>query len=189
MVFQGIRDDFLSNTVNKQMLLYILADHFSRAGCYVEHAKADADLLIVQNTIAATHKNPAINTVLVADDTYILILLCWHVKPTTPCIYFGPEPWQQTKRAPRCWNMSVVRTFLGPDVCKNIIFMHAILGCATTSALYGIEQVIGLKLVRNSTSFLEQALVFSTPSSTHAAVIAAGENALVLIYKLSLIHI
>ena len=42
--------------------------------------------------------------------------------------------------------------------------------------------MIGLKLTGN-TSFLEQALVFSTPSNTHAAVIAAGEKALVLIYK------
>ncbi len=61
--------------------------------------------------------------------------------------------------------------------------MHAILGCDTTSALYGIGKVIGLKLMRSSTSFLEQALLFSTLSNIRAAVIAAGEKALVLIYK------
>ncbi len=56
-------------------MIYILADHFSRADCYVKHAKADADPLIVQNAIAVAHNNPAIYTVLVADDTDILILL------------------------------------------------------------------------------------------------------------------
>ncbi len=55
--------------------------------------------------------------------------------------------------------------------------------CDTISALYGIGKVIGLKLMRTSTSFLEQTLVFSTPSNTRAAVIAASEKALVLIYK------
>ena len=120
MVFQGIREDFLSNAVNTHKLLYILADAY---------------LLIVHNVIAA-HTNPAINTILVADDTDILIMLCWHVKPTTPCIYFRPEPRQQTKSAPRCWYMSVVRTFLGPDVCKNIVCMHAILGVIPQQPLW-----------------------------------------------------
>jgi hypothetical protein len=76
MLFHGEKDDFLTNAVNKQKFIHLLADHLSRSGCYVEHAKADADLLIVQNAIAAANKNPNKPSILVADDTDILILLC-----------------------------------------------------------------------------------------------------------------
>ena len=87
MLFPGSRDDFLTNTINKQKFIHLLADHLSPSDCFVEQANADAYLLIVQNDIAAANKIPIKPTVLVADATDILILLCWHVNPSTPCIY------------------------------------------------------------------------------------------------------
>ena len=86
MVFQGKKDDFLSNEVNKQNFIHLLPDHVSHSGCYVEHAKMDADLLIVQNAVAAAHQSPTRPTILVPDDTDILILLCWRLKPSIPDI-------------------------------------------------------------------------------------------------------
>ena len=37
-------------------------------------------------------------------------------------------------------------TDLGPEVCNCMLFVHAILGCDTTSSLYGIGKKISLKL-------------------------------------------
>ena len=45
-------------------------------------------------------------------------------------------------------------TDLGPEVCDCMLFVHAILGCDTTSSLYGIGKKISLKL---SKLFIEQA--------------------------------
>ena len=62
---------------NKQQFITLLDGHLRRYGCGTEHASADADLLIVQTAISTTEigNKP---TVLVADDTDILILLCYH---------------------------------------------------------------------------------------------------------------
>ena len=80
-----VRDHyFLSNVVNKQNFIHLLADHLSHSNYYVEYTKADADFLIAQNAIAAAHQSPYMPTILVADDTDIPILLSWHVKPSTP---------------------------------------------------------------------------------------------------------
>ncbi|KAG7157176.1 hypothetical protein Hamer_G010018 [Homarus americanus] len=115
--------------------------------------------------------------------TDILIVLWWHMTPGTPSIYFRPESRQGSKRASRCWNMEVMRTMLGSEVCVNILFVHAILGCDTTSSLYGVGKKIGLKLIHTTKVFLEQAQVFSKRDSTQADIIKAGESALVHIYK------
>lgn len=88
---RGKRDNFLPNAVNKQKFIHPLADHLDRSGYYVEHSRADANLLIVQNAVPAAQKNPARPTVVVADDTDVLVL-CWHVKSSVPAIYFSPEP-------------------------------------------------------------------------------------------------
>jgi hypothetical protein len=77
---------FLSNQGNKQRFINLLGDLLERDGHHVEHANGDADLLIVETSIAAAQKAPNKHTVLVADDTDILVLLSWHTKPTTPSI-------------------------------------------------------------------------------------------------------
>ena len=64
-------------------------------------------------------------------------------------------------------------TDLGPEVCNCMLFVHAILGCDTTSSLYGIGKKIGLKLGK---LFIEQALVFSKQTKTHADVVTAGQG-------------
>ena len=34
--------------------------------------------------------------------------------------------------------MAVMKTVPGPEVCNCMLFVHAIMGCDTTSSLYGI---------------------------------------------------
>ena len=183
MVFQGKKDEFLSNMINKQRFIHLLASSLDKSGCHVEHARADADLLIAQNAIVAAHSDPAKPTVVVADDTDILVLLCWHASTSTPSIYFRPEPRQVQKKAPRSWNIAVMQTMLGADICSNIIFIHALLGTDTTSSLYGIGKKVSLKLMSTHSLFQEQAKVFSRRDSVRSEVIAAEEMALVAIYK------
>ena len=36
MLFPGSRDDFLTNTINIQKFIHLLADHLSPSGCYQE---------------------------------------------------------------------------------------------------------------------------------------------------------
>ncbi len=74
-----------------QRFITLLSDHLKSHGCHTEHALTDADLLIVQTAIAAANRTTK-STVLVADDTDILMLLCSHTQPTAINIYLRPEP-------------------------------------------------------------------------------------------------
>ena len=72
-------------------------------------------------------------------------------------------------------------TVLGPDICENILFVHAISGCDTTYALYGVRTA--LKLVNTNKIFLEQAKVFSTHGIMADGVVAAREDKRHWLYK------
>ncbi len=96
MVFDGQNDDFLSNMENKQWFITLLSDHLKSYGCHTEYVRTDADLLIVQTVIVIANKTTK-STVLVADDTDILILLCFHTQRITTNIYLYPKPHCCTK--------------------------------------------------------------------------------------------
>ena len=73
-----------------------------------------------------------------------------------------------------------VKAELGPAVCRNMFFLHAILGCDTTSRPYGTGKAASLKKYGESVYFQDQ--LFDIPGSTQAEVATAGENALVVLY-------
>ncbi|KAK3713979.1 hypothetical protein QZH41_005649 [Actinostola sp. cb2023] len=94
MVITLKKDEFLSNKANKQRFINLLADRLKQAECSILQATGDADLLIVQTAIQATRSQ---TTVLVGDDTDLLVLLCYHGEMNANDLYFKPEPKQRAK--------------------------------------------------------------------------------------------
>ena len=74
------------------------------------------------------------DTLLVGDDTDILVLLYYHACLESHNIFFKPE----SKKATMKWNITAVKEKLGFEICYDILFLHAILRCDATSQLYGI---------------------------------------------------
>ncbi len=72
---------------------------------------------------------------------------------------------------------------LGQDICSNILFIHAFLGCDTTSRLYGIGKGTSLSKFKASSIFREQAKVFNSDSASTRDVVDAGEKALIVVYN------
>ena len=66
------------NVANKQNFIDMLSHYLQLAGCLTEHADDDADLLIAQTAVQSAATK---NTVLVADDTDLVILLCYYADP------------------------------------------------------------------------------------------------------------
>lgn len=180
--FNSRKDDFLSNKENKQCFINLLGNHLERHGCHIENAEADAYLLIVQCAIAVAKADTTKPTILVADDTDVLLLLCYHLQSTTPSIYFRPEPRKGIRKTPRFWNIAVLRTMLGEQMCSSLLFVHVILGCDTTSQLYGRGKKVALKLICTNPVFQAKAGVFGDVNSTKEQVTAAGERATVTVY-------
>ena len=91
MMIKSKKDEFLNNKANKQRFIHYLRDNLGRAGCSVDHAKDDADVLIVLTAVAsARHKE----SVLIGDDTDLL------VPSTTPCRngFLESEPKKSTQQ-------------------------------------------------------------------------------------------
>ena len=179
MIIPVKKKEFLSNQGNKQRFLNLLAVKLRLVGCTVLQATGDADLLIVQTAVQTARSH---NTVLVGDDTDLLVLMLYHGEMDTNDLFFKPEPKQRSKTR-REWNIKKTKAALGLDVCSNILFVHALLGCDTTSRLHGIGKAVSLRMLKTNAQFRNQATVFGPTDAAKDDVIAAGEKALVCVYN------
>ena len=93
MVLKLKKDVFLSNTVNKQQLIKLLGEKLQLSGCNIIHAPGDADLMIVQMVVQSVK---SITTVLVGDDTDLLVLLCHHADTSAQDLFSIPQPKQRS---------------------------------------------------------------------------------------------
>ena len=87
------KDLFLANRQNKQRFIFMLSEEFTKTNCDTHHASGNADLLIVQK---AMQSDAACITVLVGDDTDLLVLLCYHESLESHDLLFCPEPRKNT---------------------------------------------------------------------------------------------
>lgn len=173
------KDEFLTNRENKQKFIFMLSAVLQKANCETYHASGDADLLIVQKAVQCATTN---KTVLIGEDTDLLVLLCHHASLKSCDLFLCSEMRKNTKK-PHVWNIKATKQLLGPDVCKHILFLHAVLGCDTTSRLHGIGKGASLKKFKESAKFREQADVFFNNASSKDDVARAGEKALVILYN------
>ena len=70
-------------------------------------------------------------------------------------MFFRPEAKLGTHKFPQCWNIKLTKRILGECVCENIPFGHALLGCDTTSRVFGIGKGVALKKLRNNEYFYD----------------------------------
>ena len=152
----------------------MLSEALQNVGCVTHHANGDADLLIVKTAVESARTN---TTFLVGDDTDLLVLLCYHASKHGCDLYFRREP-KANARGTSVWHVKRVKDQLGRVVCTNLLFLHAITGCDTTSRLYGVGKATALKKFENVPYFREQANVFNCHSPI-SDILTAGEKALV----------
>ena len=71
------KDHVLSNSNNKQSFVNMPSRYLQKVGGHTGHSQADADLLIVQTAVESARRA---NTILVGDDTDLLVLLCYYTE-------------------------------------------------------------------------------------------------------------
>ena len=67
-------------------------------------------------------------------------------------------------------------------MCSHMLFLHALLGCDTTSHIYGIGKVTALKKAMTNEHFRKQAHVFELATPTVEELVTAGEQAIVCVH-------
>ena len=70
---------------------------------------------------------------------------------------------------------------LGDQICDNLLFVYALLGCDTISRVFGIGKAKALKKLGSNAFLREEAVVFQDPHATPEDIRIAGENALVFL--------
>jgi len=105
----------------------------------IETLHATADLLIVLTNVRCSMSKP---TILVRDDTNLLVLLCYLISYDLYPVYLHPRP---KFNQDICLDIDKLQEHLGDDVCRNTLFLNSILGCDTTSKVYGLGKGPALK--------------------------------------------
>ena len=110
----------------EQLVLTLKKEQF-----VVFHAEGDAGLLIVLSETS--------DIAVIGDDTDLLVLLLYYGRNLSlHDIYFRPKPNNfARKKSTNISTLTAVRN-LGVNLCENILSIHALLGCDTTSILYGL---------------------------------------------------
>ena len=174
------KDEFLSNQVNKQKFINLLSENLEHAGYSTRHAKGDADVMIVDTAITKARDQ---TTVLIGEDTDLLVLLLYHAEMDAKELFFRTEPRQRDMTVRKLWDIKKTKTVLGRNVTSSILFVHALLGCDTTSRVHGIGKGIALKKAKINAQFRQLAGVFNRSDSSREDVIEAGEKALLSVFN------
>ncbi|KAK3889052.1 hypothetical protein Pcinc_006928 [Petrolisthes cinctipes] len=124
------QQEFLGNAKNKARLIKILSTHLQGAGCQIYQAEADADRLIV--TTACNNNDSEQESVLVGEDTDLLVLLIALAKPQTDIKMMIPV---NRAHPDKIFSSKRIQSQMG-SITGSLLFLHAITGCDTTSAVY-----------------------------------------------------
>ena len=94
-------------------LVDLLTTKLQAAGWDVHRAPADADKLIVEITYQNANNK---DTVIVGDDTDLLILCLSQEFTKSHRVFVRAEPKTKQKKPPICWDISKLQQFLGQAV-------------------------------------------------------------------------
>ncbi|CAC5413385.1 unnamed protein product [Mytilus coruscus] len=176
--FKSKKEQFLGNVENKQNFITLLAERFKSQNIISHHAESDADVLIVQTAVESAKST---TTVLIGEDTDLLVLLCYHMNSRNHNIIFQSEMKQSTKKF-KVWDLKKTKKVLGEEFCKVLPFDHAISGCDTTSRLFGIGKGKAVKKAQTDAYFMECANRF-TDTMSKEEVLRIGEEVIVCLYN------
>ena len=170
MVLDIKKERFLSNNKNKQKFLNMLKRKLLEQGYDVHSAEEDADLLIVLTAVELAEN---LCTVLIGDNTDLLVLLCHYAKLNANKLYL------KTKN--KTWDILDLKSNMGSPLCSNILFIHSFPGCDTTSKIFGITK--GRLLKKMSIRALSSAKVFCNENAAKQDIVDAGQTILLELYN------
>lgn len=133
--------------------------------------------MIVKTSInsAKTHA-----TILVGKDTDLLVLLIHYYNPSLKTISMTSEP--RNSKGGKLWDIRKIQESLGDRISSVILFVHAFMGCDTTSKPFGKGKSVSLKLSNTNQDFWSLGKIFYNKNCTKNEIDAAGESAMNVVH-------
>lgn len=168
------QQQFLANIHNKSRFITLLSEKLITADIFVKHANNDADVLIIETALEQSNTN---KTIVIGEDVDLLIILIART-PTDRMIYFLKPGKGQTET-----KMYSSQSLTSYSKCQaHILFLHAITGCDTTSALYQRDKTKVFKLFEKCQDLVDCAEVFKKIDSSPDIILTNGIRFLLAMY-------
>lgn len=171
---------FLSNSRNKAQFVAFLITSLQIKGYTVYQAKDDADTLIVEKALEFAHTN---DVTVVANDTDILVLLVYHFKSSFKRVLLHSEV--STRKSSRTTVLSIrdIWCAMGESAARQLLVVHAISGCDTTSCLYGHSKGSVWRRIISNNKTLPLTDIIQSSDHSHESIAAAGLKLLTFVYS------
>jgi len=99
-------------------------------------------------------------TKLIGEDTDLQVLLLHYIKAHCKGLYFRSD---KTTGNAKVYNLNYQKEMIGNDMCSQLLFIHAMSGCDTTSRMFGVGKKSAFhKLVKEDTILRYSANTFAT---------------------------
>jgi len=174
--FSGKKEEFLSRAENKQKLLWLVSDAL-RKNCTVVNALGDADVDIVKVAVETSLLH---TTTLIGEDTDLLVLLLHYVKPHCKSLNFRSD---KTKDDGKVYNINHLQNIIGNEICSQLLFIHAMTGCDTTSRIFSVGKRNAFhKLVKGDTVLRSCANAFTVINQPTEVIDSLGFQAMAVLF-------
>ena len=174
---------FTENTVfnmkkDKQCFLEMLTVEMNTVSMCAMQSGGAADTLIATTAVDIANSKP---TVVIREDTDLLILLIYFVNKKRYRMFFLMSD-KNVKDESKVWSIRFACEQLGQCVCDEILAIHNLLGCDTTSKVLSIGKGAALTKFQKGEYFQQDILLFLKKDVSKAEIKKAGERLLVSLY-------
>jgi len=174
------RESFMANMLNKRDFVNMLIQSFNTCGITTYQSVSDADVDIVSVAIRCASAGTGPVTVY-CDDTDVLSMLLYHRSEDMAEIFFLSQG-KKNKTSDKCIKIRLLQEKLGFEMCRQILTLHALGGCDTTSAIFGFGKGTVFSKLSNNVAVRHMVDILQDPVASTEQVEAAGMQLLVVLY-------
>ena len=172
------QDKFLANQKNKARFIVMLKESCATAGIRTMQAREDADVLIVNTAMNLAEDHSLV--VIVGEDIDLLVIMVGRCRGIYDNVYFlkpGKGKTSSSMFSPNCQ--------LEEIIADNILFLHAIGGCDTTSALFKVVKMKCLQALKKNPELNKIIEIYKDPLADIEEISRAGHRFLASLYSSS----
>ena len=114
---------------------------------------------------------------MIGEDTDLLILLLYYADtgPDIKDLYFRSDKTDATK----VHDINRLKAIIGPDICTQLLFLHAFTGCDSTSRIFSIGKKMAFQKLEK---IKECANGFTVPNQSHQTIKDLGNKAMAVMF-------